>query len=319
MKRAIFGSVAAVFILAGSGYAIYRMLKPVTQPEGILYGNGQIEGTEIRVSAEVTGRVIESALIEGGAVKTGEVLVRLDDSDLRARVAQAGANRKALEELRKGLRVQIATSTHHLGTAEADLVRYQKLSQTQVVPPQVVDQASDRLREAKGSVDTLQAQLAEAEARLDALARELDWFALQLDKTTIRAPVDGTVISKGIEVGELASPGRLIAVLVDLGQLELKVYVPERDYAKLKLGDAARMRVDAFPERYFEATVARIDQRAQFTPKDIHMPEERTRLVFGVTLRLSNPEGFMKPGMPADAWIKVAPDVAWPVSLVVPP
>jgi HlyD family secretion protein len=108
------------------------------------------------------------------------------------------------------------------------------------------------------------------------------------------------------------------AVLVDLAQLELRIFVPEPGIGKVQLGAPARVKVDAFPDRTFAARVARIDQQAQSTPRDIHMPEERMRLVFGVTLALANPESVLKPGMPADAWMLADPAAAWPERLVVP-
>ena len=100
--------------------------------------------------------------------------------------------------------------------------------------------------------------------------------------------------------------------------MDLRVFIPERDIGKVALGDPARVRVDAFPDRLFDASITRVDQRAQFTPRDIHMPEERVRLVFGVTLDLANPDGILKPGMPADAWILWRDDTPWPERLMVP-
>jgi len=126
------------------------------------------------------------------------------------------------------------------------------------------------------------------------------------------------VLVKAIEPGELVQPGQTLALLVDLTNLELTVYIPENELGKIKLGDPARVRVDAFPERYFEARIKRIDQRAQFTPREVHMPEERVRMVFGVTLAIANPDGVLKPGMPADAWIRWQPDLAWPEPLWIP-
>jgi HlyD family secretion protein len=140
----------------------------------------------------------------------------------------------------------------------------------------------------------------------------------QLGKTVIAAPLTGTVLTKSIEVGELATPGRPIATLVDLTGVELKIYIPEADIGKLRLGNEARVLTDAFADRYLDARVSRVDSQAQFTPRDIHMPDERTRLVFGVTLALDNPQGQLKPGMPADAWVRWNSATAWPPQLVVP-
>lgn len=150
------------------------------------------------------------------------------------------------------------------------------------------------------------------------MAQRVRQLELELAKTEIRAPISGTVLIKGIERGEFSTPGKVVAVLVDLNRLELKVYLPERDIGKVKLNAPARVRVDAFPDRYFEAAIARVDQRAQFTPRDIHMPEERVRMVFGVTLNLRNEGGFLKPGMPADAWMRWDSNVPWPKHLVIP-
>ena len=94
--------------------------------------------------------------------------------------------------------------------------------------------------------------------------------------------------------------------------------MPESEIGKIKLNDPARVRVDAFPQRTFEARVARVDPRAQFTPKDVHMPDERARLVFGVVLAVDNPEAYLKPGMPADAWVRWKPEASWPDKLTVP-
>ncbi len=96
------------------------------------------------------------------------------------------------------------------------------------------------------------------------------------------------------------------------------MYVPGRDLGLIRLGNAARVRVDAFPERHFESRVIRIDDYAQFTPRDIHVPEERTRMVYGITLGLDNAGRQLKPGMPADAWIRWDATKDWPISLPVP-
>lgn len=318
MVKKLLAYSGAIAVLGIAFYALSVALKPPALPPGFLYGNGQIEGTEVGVSAEVTGRVTESTIVEGKPVKDGDVLVRLDDSDLKAQLAQAEAEVAALQQEQAGVRGQIEIWEHHLQTARVELARYLKLRETQTITPQQLDQVSDRAREAEGQVTTLKAQASRENARVEAARRRVDWLALQIEKTTIEAPIDGTILVKAIELGELASVGRVIAVLVDLSDLELKIYIPESDIGRVRLNDAARVQIDAFPGRTFDARVKRIDERAQFTPKDIHMPEERSRLVFGVTLALDNRDGYLKPGMPADAWVRSATDAPWPELLKVP-
>jgi len=304
--------------LAAGSYAIYMYLLPAPLPAGLIYGNGHIEGTDVSVSAEVSGRVVESALVEGESVADGDLLVVLDDADSRIRLREVQADRGAIANERERVAQQLATWKHHLVTAQKDLERYRELEQRGTIPQRRLETVEDATREAQGQVASLQAQMAQIEARLSAAAERVSYLQLQLEKARIHAPIAGTVLAKAIEPGELATPGRVVAVLVDITLLDLKVYIPERDIAKIKLGDPARVRVDAFPDRTFEATVKRIDQQAQFTPRDIHMPEERTRMVFGVTLDMRNPDGILKPGMPADSWIRWQADAPWPDRFTVP-
>lgn len=318
MKKSWLWTPVVLVMAAALSYGLFIYLRPPLLPEGFLYGNGHIEGTEVNVSAEISGRVIESNLVEGRSVEANALLVRLDDAELQAQVGEVRAQKAALNSTLASLEAQQRTWEHHLQTAKADTERFRALSQTRKVSEQALDNAENQEQEARGRLDALAAQLRETKARLAAMAQRVRQLELELAKTEIRAPISGTVLIKGMERGEFTTPGKIVAVLVDLNRLELKVYIPERDIGKVTLNAPARVRVDAFPDRYFEATVARVDQRAQFTPRDIHLPEERVRMVFGVTLNLHNEEGFLKPGMPADAWMRWDPDMPWPKHLVVP-
>lgn len=151
---------------------------------------------------------------------------------------------------------------------------------------------------------TLMAQREAARAR----AAEIE--AVLADMRLV-APSEGTVISRLAEPGELVAPGRPIATLIDLLDLYVRVYVAEKDIGKLRLGNPARISVDAFPGRSFPGRVIEVAQQAEFTPKEVHMQEEREKLVFGVKVQIENPEGRLKPGMPADVRIKWRDDVAW--------
>lgn len=318
MRRSWLWTLGGMIGLAIIAYAMFLWLAPPALPEGVLYGNGRIEAIEVTVSAEVGGRVLESKLVEGRTVRKNDLLVRLDEIDLNTRLKQAEANAAAAQRTQAQIEQQIVTARHHWQTADADFARYRKLRETGNVSAQMLDRAENQQREAYGQVETLAARQAQAAASREAAQQEAALLRSQVGKTVIRAPSAGTILAKGIEAGEFAAPGRTIAVLADLAHIELKIYVPESEIGKIKLNDPARVRVDAFPQRYFEARVARVDQRAQFTPKDVHMPDERARLVFGVVLAVDNLEGYLKPGMPADAWVRWKPEASWPEKLTVP-
>lgn len=318
LKRTWLWTPILLVALAAGSYATYRWLTPPALPEGLLYGGGRIEGTEVTVSSEVAARVLESTLIEGAAVRVGDVLVRLDAKDIEAQRDRARAEREAALRERERLGRDLTTAEHHLATARRDDQRYEALVREGTIPVQRREQAANVLAEAQGRVAALNVAMTQANARIEALDKTVQLAESQLEKTVITAPLSGTVLTKSIEVGELATPGRPLATLVDLDRIELKIYVPEREIGKLSLGNEARVRTDAFPDEYIDARVSRIDAQAQFTPRDIHMPDERVRLVFGVTLTLDNPEGRLKPGMPADAWVRWDPAATWPAQLIVP-
>lgn len=318
LKRSWAWTPILLVALAAGSYAAYRWLAPPTLPDGFLYGGGRIEGTEVTVASEVTARVLESTLVEGASVSAGQELVRLDAKDLKTQLDRALAERDAAGRGRDRLRIDLQTARHHVKNSRIDDERYATLARDGRISAQRRDEAANVLSEAEGRVEALEASLVQANAQVEAADKSVELAKSQLGKTAITAPLSGTVLTKSIEPGELATPGRAIATLVDLTRVEVKIYIPEKDIGKLRLGNAARIRTDAFPGQYLEGEVSRIDQQAQFTPRDIHVPEERTRLVFGVTLAVGNPKGQLKPGMPVDAWVRWDPTVKWTAELVVP-
>jgi len=133
-----------------------------------------------------------------------------------------------------------------------------------------------------------------------------------LEDCRIVAPISGTVMTKIAEEGEVLAAGRPILTLIDLTDIYLKVYIPEVEIGKIRLGNLARIAVDAYPNRFFEAKVTQISQQAEFTPKNVETKQERVNLVFAVKLTADHPEGLLKPGMPADGVIKYKDGISWP-------
>lgn len=318
MRSSWLWTLAALLALAGVSYAVFVATRPPPLPQGLIYGNGHIEGTEIRVAAEVAGKVVEQQMTEGVRVTAGATLAVIEAQTNRDRLQMAGSAIAAREETRAGLDAQISTWKHHFKMAERQVERLKSLARSSLVGEQNLDEAENALQEARGQVTTLRRRRDALEAELVGLRAQMSLAQTALEKTRIVAPADGTVLIRAVEAGEFVQPGQPVAVMADLGRLELRVYVPERDLGKVKLDAPARVRVDAYPDAYLPARVARVDQFAQFTPRDIHVPEERTRMVYGVTLTLDNPDGLLKPGMPADAWIRWDPAADWPAVLPVP-
>lgn len=144
------------------------------------------------------------------------------------------------------------------------------------------------------AVALARAQVARAEAQ-QALLKIL------LDKRTIRSPLTGTVSEQAIHPGEVAQPGRALLTIMDLARPRLVIYVPTDRIGLVRIGGQAEVHVDAYPGRAFTGTVTHIAEEAEFTPKNVQTQEERVKTVFAVEITLDNPEGLLRPGMPADA------------------
>ena len=108
------------------------------------------------------------------------------------------------------------------------------------------------------------------------------------------------VLSRAVEPGEVALPGGALLVLGDLGHLSVTVYLAEERYGAVKLADAARISVDSFPGQIFRGAVQHVADQAEFTPRNVQTPAGRRTTVFAVKLAVDNPDGKLKPGMPAD-------------------
>ncbi len=139
-----------------------------------------------------------------------------------------------------------------------------------------------------------------AQAQVDAAQAQLDMLDIQLAKCKLTAPWDGVVLTRSVEPGETVMPGTTLLEIGRLDQLELTVYLPEKQFGRVTPGLRANVRVDAYPDRVFTGKVMRVADEAEFTPTNIQTKEDRVRLVYAVEIGLDNPDLALKPGMIAD-------------------
>jgi len=158
-----------------------------------------------------------------------------------------------------------------------------------------------QIRQAASAVASAQAEAARARAQLqEAQANRRD---LQ-----ITAPFDGVVATRAAEPGEVIAAGTTILTLINFDQVYLRGFIPEGEIGRVRVGQAARVYLDSNSTRPLEAIVSRIDPQASFTPENTYFRNERVKQVVGVKLQLTSPQGFAKPGMPADGEVLVEGD-----------
>ena len=290
-----------------------------------IHASGHIEATEVRLAAKVSGRVLEAPLQEGDQVETGDLVARLDTVDAEHRLAAARALKEAadaqLRLLLAGSRVEdLKRAEDHLAQAQAeldaasrDLDRLEGLADRGSATEKARDDARTRREVAERAVAAARAELDKlvagprreeieaARAQRAAAAANVAATNQQILDATVFAPCDGVITERIAEPGEVLPPGATLAVLTDIRNPWLNVWIDEPSLSQVALGDRAEVRVDGRDET-FDATVSFISPVAEFTPKNVQTPEERAKLVFRVKVALDNPNGIFKPGMPADAW-----------------
>ncbi len=433
-----------VVIVTLGAYYLYTSTRPAAN--GSLSASGTVETTEISIAPELSGKVAEVLVGEGDAVKTGDVLLRLDDSLLKAQRAVTAASvesakasastaeaavasaqaqydlalntalnedktnrtaswnqtkptdfsqpswyfskseqtasmqtelataKTALDEARENLKFvqEKSTSSTFLET-EKRLANARVASQiaqavldranTALDAQDMKDEAQNSLDDAKseltdaqkayddavtteGAADVLQARaklfvsqerydivqdqlraletgeqapkVAAAQATLDqakAAAAQaqsavrqaeanLALTEAQIAKLTIVAPADGVILTRNVEPGEVVNPGSVVLSLGQLANLTITVYVPEDLYGKISLEDKADVTVDSFTGKVFEATVIHISDKGEFTPRNVQTADGRKTTVYAIKLKVTNTDGNLKPGMPADVVFK---------------
>lgn len=206
------------------------------------------------------------------------------------------------------------TAKTELSSAQTD---YKRLLTTQAatevleararvrVAQERLDRAIDYLNSLESGDQSLMVQAADsgvqqAEAVLAQAQAALALIDIQLEKTTIKSPADGVVLTRNLEEGEMLVPGSVALIIGQLQEVSLTVYIPETEYGKIKLGDTVSITVDSFPGENFSGSVTYISDQAEFTPRNVQTVDGRKTTVYAVKITVPNTNLELKPGMPAD-------------------
>jgi len=286
----------------------------------------QLDDRSVRARYEEAQAALATAAARVEAARTNLAVMR-KEVPVAIEIAEAGvasaeaAERRALgaeaqdqRDAERARRLVADGSMPEQSAEQAQLVW--QLAQDQRVAAQASrTQAQRSLDDARLGPHRIRAKEAELMS-LEAMRREAEARVAEaqtaVDDLRIASPIDAVVTSRFANVGEVVNAGMPLMELVDLDRLYLKVYVPEREIGKVRRGLPARIYSDAFPGKPFDATVRYIASRAEFTPKEVQTPDERTKLVYEVRLYLdANPDHKLTPGLPADAVIRWNENVAW--------
>lgn len=284
---------------------------------------GVVELDQRVLAFEVGGRIVTVEVARGETVKAGQRIATLDDALVRplrdARVAEIDAARAQLALLESGARpqdmaaleAQIRSLKANEQTIATLLTRQKQLVAAEAAPEATLDELEGRQRAAKAQRQAAEHQLASlragartpeydvARARIAALGAALEAEDLRQQKLALYAPADGVILEVLADPGEVAMPGAPIATLGDRDHPYVDVFVATDALAPLDVGQHAEVLVDGLPS--LDATIERIADTTEFTPRFVFSKEERQHLVVRVRLRIADPGHRVHPGLPAFA------------------
>lgn len=323
MKRIrIVGLVVVVVAVAG---ALWWAFGRGGDGSGALEASGTVEATEADLGFQLPGRIVAVSPREGDRVQAGDTLARLDDQEigaaLEAAEAQTAAAAARLHELERGTRPQeiasaqaaLAAARRREDEARSNAERARRLHQGGAVSDQALDQAETALESASATREQAEQALALAQegpraetiqaqrALLRQAQATADRTRATLDQTVLIAPRAGLVTVRHREPGEVVAPGAPILTLMDPNDRWVRIYVREDRIGRVSLGQEADIHIDALPDRTFRGRVVFIGSEAEFTPRNVQTPDERTQLVYPVKVQVVDDEALaLKPGLPAD-------------------
>ncbi len=293
--------------------------------DGAITASGSIEATEADLGFGIPGRIAEVRVQEGDSVTNGRELAVLDLEEAQARsdqaVARADAAEAFLAELERGSRPEeivqagaaLEAAVQAQVAAEQDLRRTRVLYEAGGASGEALDRTETRLASAAAERTRAaeQLELARQGPRIERIAAQranvaqaraaVEEAASVLRDGSIRAPFPGVVTIRHREPGETVAAGAPVVSVLDRSDRWVRIYVPEDEIGRVRIGQPAAITADTYPDRTYEGRVVFIASDAEFTPSNVQTREERVRLVYEVKVRITGDPGYeLKVGTPAD-------------------
>lgn len=342
--------IIVIVLLAVLAFAAWQIFGGTALPKGIAGGNGRLEANELYVSTKYPGRVAEVLANEGDTVEAGQIVARMDTSALEAQLREAEAKLKEAADAARVTSAEVATkraliqargSDVSVKRSDYDFARLQYQRSRGLVPRGAVSEQEAQMDEAR--MRSTRAQIAGAQADLagsradyvgavalaqrststiNAARAEVERLQAEIKDAVLVAPIRARVDTRLAEPGEVLSAGGRVFSLVDLSDVYMYVFLPERVTGKVALGSEARIVLDSAPQNPIRAVVSFVSPTAQFTPKSVETAEERHNLTFRVKLqidknRLREFESLVKVGVPGMGYVRTDSRVPWPEQLQV--
>jgi len=263
---------------------------------------GNFEATEVIISAETNGRILQFDPVEGVKVDIGTTIAFIDTIVLHLQKNEIEAGTKSVITRISSINAQNDILTQQIGNLNVNISRFGKMLKDDAVTQKQYDDLT-------GQVAVLQKQIIANNTQKASVAAELSIYKSkeatvneQIKRCAIKSPLKGTVIEKYSQSGEITAAGKPLVKIADLSVIKLKVFVSGAQLGNIKTGQKCTIRIDNGEKGLssFTGTISYISEKAEFTPKIIQTKEERVVLVYAVNIDIIN-DGTLKSGMPGEA------------------
>jgi HlyD family secretion protein len=278
--------------------------------------SGSFEVDETIVSSEVTGQLLQFSVHEGDSLSKGQVVGRVDSTGLSLQKQQVEATIQSLQEKTMSVAPQVAMLEDQVQAQQAQLDhmiyerdRVARLLKDNAATQKQLDDMNSQIDVMRKQIDATKEQIAVQRTTVGTqnrsvmsqkapLEKQADQLQVMLSKSNIINPINGVVLEKYAQQGELVAPGKPLYKIADLSWLNLRAYVTQDQLSKVRLGQEVKVLVDngAKDYRTYTGKVIWVSGEAEFTPKSIQTKEERTNLVYATKIRVKN-DGYLKVGM----------------------
>jgi HlyD family secretion protein len=320
-KRTLIWIGAAALVAIGLFIGVKLWVKQKTKlPEGIVSGNGRIEGKLVDVSAREPLRVKEILVNEGALVKPGEVLVKLDTVTLDAELAEANAQVQAAQERLAVAEASIAKQKSEIALASTEVKRSQNLVKDGAGSQRELDVRHTKLHTTRATLAESEAMLLTATQGVEVAKANAATIQTRIDDATLKSPVNGRVLYRLAEPGEVLSAGGKALTLVNLEDVYMEIFLPSKEAAAVKIGSEGRITVDYDKDRAVAGHVSFVSPEAQFTPKQVETKSEREKLMFRVKIQVPKDVASqyierIKTGVRGVGYVKIDDNAVWPARL----
>jgi HlyD family secretion protein len=265
-------------------------------------GYGNFEATEVLISAETSGRIIEFKPEEGSLIEKGELISLIDTTILHLQRAEIDAGMKSVRTRISSINAQNEIINQQIENLNVNIRRTVNMLKDEAATQKQYDDLTGQVAVLQKQITANNTQKESVMAELGVMESKKGTLSEQIRRSSVKSPLKGTIIEKYAEQGEITSAGKPLAKVADLSFVTLKVYVSGGQLGKIATGQKCRIRIDDGEKGYkeFEGSIRYISEKAEFTPKIIQTKEERVTLVYAVEIGVAN-DGSLKSGMPGEA------------------